>query len=476
VGRPFSKLALFMFHIGFVRPMLKWVVGVRYRRRNLTPRGPCLVVSNHNSHLDAAVLMGMFPLRRLPNVHPVAAADYFGETWFKRTVAMMLMNAIPIERRSAPGSDPLAAIVRAIDAGESLILFPEGSRGEAGVVTKFRAGIGRMVQLIPGLLVVPVFLSGPERIWPRGQKVPVPLNIDAIVGKPRTYPVLDDPRKIADLVQRDVLALAPPPPPLPGPRPAPPLRIGVCGIGEERRQEVFMQVAGRLGAGQRTIAVSDRVYEINGEGMKERTPPVPAARGRVWVGLLARIFSARGMFKGEKFSEMVEQAQINEALGVKSATRFVVTDGSALVDLLAWAEADFYQGIFNEAGLNHLMQYLAGEKKITLGRWWNFMRKAPEVWLVNIFDLARPPVPDVLVLVTMPIPRVMAELRTRGEELETHENEAFLEKLQDGYRQVGHVLKKRRKVEVLECDASMMSAEEIAEEVEAICRRLAERA
>jgi hypothetical protein len=181
------------------------------------------------------------------------------------------------------------------------------------------------------------------------------------------------------------------------------------------------------------------------------------------------------MFKGEKFSEMVERAQINEALGVKSATRFVVTEGSALVDLAAWAEADFYRGVFDEAGLNHLMQYLAGEKKITFGRWWNFIRKAPEVWLVNVFDLARPPVPDLLVQVTMPVEQVVARLRSRGEELGPHDSRGFLEKLQEGYRQVGHVLKKRRKVELLECDGSEMSAEEIADEVEAVCRRLAER-
>jgi len=224
----------------------------------------------------------------------------------------------------------------------------------------------------------------------------------------------------------------------------------------------------------RTIGVSDQVFEADGEGLKEITRLVPAARGRAWTGLLARTFRAGGMFKGEKFTEMVEQAQINEALGVKSATRFVVTDGSALVDLLAWAEADFYHGVFNEAGLNHLMQYLAGEKKITLGRWWNFIRKAPEVWLINVFELARPPVPDLLVQVTMPVPHAMARLRSRGEELRPYQNEAFLEKLQEGYRQVGNVLKKRRKVEVIECDASRISAEEVADEVEEVCRRLAE--
>ena len=57
--RLLQRLALYTFQIFIARPVLKWLVGVRYRRLNLVPDGPCLVVSNHNSHLDAAVLMSM---------------------------------------------------------------------------------------------------------------------------------------------------------------------------------------------------------------------------------------------------------------------------------------------------------------------------------------------------------------------------------------------------------------------------------
>ena len=80
--RLLQRLALYTFQVCIARPVLRWVVGVRYRRLGHVPAGPCLVVSNHNSHLDAAVLMSMFPLRRLARVHPVAAADYFGSNWF----------------------------------------------------------------------------------------------------------------------------------------------------------------------------------------------------------------------------------------------------------------------------------------------------------------------------------------------------------------------------------------------------------
>ena len=245
-------------------------------------------------------------------------------------------------------------------------------------------------------------------------------------------------------------------------------------MDREVREKVFLRLTERLGRIDRTLGIGASVYESEGAGLQEITGPIPEARGRAWLGVLARVFRTGGWFAGEKFSEMVEQAQISEALGLRPATRFAVTEGNPLVDLLAWAEADFYQGVFDEAGLNHLMQYLAGEKKIPLGHWWRFIMRSTEVWLVNTFQLARPPVPDVLVHLTVPVPRLMARLRSRGEELQRHENETFLTRLDEGYRQVGGVLKKRRRVEVFEFNAFDTGVDAIVDEVEAVCRRLTE--
>jgi 1-acyl-sn-glycerol-3-phosphate acyltransferase len=467
------NLALYAFHVGFARPVLRFVVGLRYRRRNLLPKGPCLVVSNHNSHLDAAILMGLFPLRRLRHVHPVAAADYFGKSWLLRTMAMLMMNGIPFARRPTAGIDPLAPIAERLRSGESLIFFPEGSRGEAGVVARFRPGVGRLVQLVPGLLVVPVFLSGPERIWPRGQRVPVPLNIDAIVGKPRSYAVEDEVRVIADQVQRDVLSLAPPPPPVPGPPPAPPVRVAVCGLGTRSRRAAFRAIVERLGRTGRTLGIGESggLIESDAEGTRDVTGPIPHAPGRAWFGLLALIFRTRRRFKGRKFAQMIERAQVDQALGRGRTSEFVVTEGSPLVDLMAWAVADFYQGVFDESGIHHLLRYLAGQKRIPPGKWWTFLRRAPEVWLVNVFQLAEPPVPELLVLLTESPRSVMEQLRSRGEELEPHDNEPFLERLQQGYAQVADVLGKRHKVAILEFDAGQDPAE-IAAQVESAGVRL----
>ncbi len=470
--RLLRNFALYLFHVGFVRPVLFWVVGTRYRRRNQLPKGPCLVASNHNSHLDAALLMTLFPLRRLPHVHPVAAADYFGTNWLRRTMAMVLMNALPIQRHASAGRDPLTPIVDALKAGKSLVFFPEGSRGEAGVVARFRPGIGRLAHKFPGLLVVPVFLSGPERILPRGHVVPVPLDIEVVVGRPRTYSVEDDPSTIAEKVREAVLNLAPPPPPPPEERPAPPIRVAVCGVEGTARIAVYEEVIRRLSGIARTMGIADPVVEADGDGVREVTG-LPSRR-LAWLGLLARAFRTTGRFKGARFAEMVVRAQLDESLGPGRGARFVVTDGSALVDLMAWAMADFYQGKFDESGMHHLMKYLAGERKIPFSLWWSFVRRAPEVWLVSIFNLARPPVPDLVVLVRRPIEQVMEGLRSRGEELQPFENERFLSALHESYGQVGNVLAKRRKVQVIEVDPGEDGFESAFERLETVCRELSE--
>ncbi|HZN56193.1 MAG TPA: lysophospholipid acyltransferase family protein [Candidatus Polarisedimenticolaceae bacterium] len=442
--RALRLAALYAFQVGFVRPMLRWYWGARYRRLHYVPTGPCIVVANHNSHLDAALLMSMFPLRRLPHVHPVAAADYFGKTAWRRAVAMVWMNAMGIERTAPPGKDVLSPMIEALEDGETLIFFPEGSRGEPGVVGPFRPGIGRIVKSVPGVQVVPVFLAGAERSLPRGESVPLPLGIDVIIGKPRTFSTALDARDIAEEARADVLALAPAAPPVPGPRPAPPIRVAFCGVDGEVNRALYVATRERLESLGRTVGL--------GAG-PDSDPGVPAARSLGWPKALAWIFRTGGIYRGDAFARMIRRARVDESLEDGRTARFVVSEGSPLVDLLAWSEAHLYRGAFDDRGLQQVMVYLSGERRIPLSQWVRFVRRAPEVWLVNTFDLAHPAAPDVLVLDT-------------GDARSSHEAD-----LHGAYRQVAGILRKRR-VEVVEVEGRAVAAAAVADIVEGICRRL----
>lgn len=173
----------------FARQVLKVIVGVHYRGEEvLETCGQCIIVANHNSHLDTIGLMAALPNWRVPTTKPVAAGDYFGKTGLKKWATCFFVNALLIPRsRPKPGEnfpDPIQLMVDALDAGYSLILFPEGTRGEPGVFQKFKKGIGLVLAERPNVPMLPVYMSGMGKLLPKGENLIVPFDNFVHFGQP----------------------------------------------------------------------------------------------------------------------------------------------------------------------------------------------------------------------------------------------------------------------------------------------------
>lgn len=177
------RIAFFLF---IVRPILIVVLGANVRRRELLPRkGPAIIVANHNSHLDTLTIMAMFPLRDLPRLRPVAAMDYFMRTKLRAWFATNIIGIIPIVRGGrAGGGNPLEPCEQALDRGEILILFPEGSRGEPETLSQFKKGVAHLAKARPQTPVHPLFMYGLGKALPRDSFLLVPFNCDVVVGEP----------------------------------------------------------------------------------------------------------------------------------------------------------------------------------------------------------------------------------------------------------------------------------------------------
>ena len=139
---------------------------------------PCAVVANHDTHLDIFALFSLFPLSRVPRVHAVAAEDYF-KAGLLGAAARIIFGAILIKRGGGLGLAALDPIRRALERGHSIVVFPEGTRGEPGVLMTFKSGIGAIALEYPDLPIVPVALQGIERTLPKGGAVPVPFSFKA---------------------------------------------------------------------------------------------------------------------------------------------------------------------------------------------------------------------------------------------------------------------------------------------------------
>lgn len=174
-----------LFFALLVKPLVFVLLGLAVHRPEHLPRsGPAIIVANHNSHLDALVLMSLFPLRQLSQVRPLAAHDYFFRSQTVAWLARHFLGAIPVERKSRGRHDPLAGAREALRQGEIVVMFPEGTRGEPGRLAPLRPGVAHLARDFPEVPVIPCRLMGLERALPKGEGLLVPFFCDAHIGAP----------------------------------------------------------------------------------------------------------------------------------------------------------------------------------------------------------------------------------------------------------------------------------------------------
>lgn len=143
--------------------------------------------ANHSSHGDFVLLWASLPPELRARTRPVAGMDYWGNGGLRGFIINRVFHGVLIDRtRGAEGGNPLEPVEQALADGDSLILFPEGTRNldEEVRLLPFKSGIYHLSKAHPQVELVPVWLDNLSRVMPKGRALPLPLLCTLSFGAP----------------------------------------------------------------------------------------------------------------------------------------------------------------------------------------------------------------------------------------------------------------------------------------------------
>jgi 1-acyl-sn-glycerol-3-phosphate acyltransferase len=141
--------------------------------------------ANHQSHFDWVLIWAALPRDLRARTRPIAARDYWANTPLKKWLTSAVFNAVYVSRtRATPDEDPLEPLVEALKAGDSLVIFPEGTRSNKGDPQAFKAGLFHLARQFPEVQLIPTWIDNVQRVMPKGEVVPVPILCTVTFGEP----------------------------------------------------------------------------------------------------------------------------------------------------------------------------------------------------------------------------------------------------------------------------------------------------
>ena len=142
-----------------------------------------IYVANHTSHLDVVLLFSALPEPLRHRTRPVAAAEYWTAGPIRRYLIHAIFRGVLIERNCSQ-LNPLEPAASALRHGDSLIFFPEGTRGPGEDLQPLKPGIFHLASWFPNVDIVPVWIDNSYRMLPKGFAIPVPLLCSITFGTP----------------------------------------------------------------------------------------------------------------------------------------------------------------------------------------------------------------------------------------------------------------------------------------------------
>ncbi|MCP4547698.1 MAG: hypothetical protein GY835_14655 [bacterium] len=422
------NLPRLLLHLLVLRPLLHLIFGLSVRgQANLPERGPFILAANHNSHLDILMLCAALPVRLLGSTHVVAARDYFSR--FPRLFAVIdyLLRPVWVDRGTG-GKAALEKMGELLDRGENIIIFPEGTRGEAGKLARFHSGVGRLVVTHPEAQLVPAFLLGSERALPRNTALPLLLWHHVNIGPPQS--ISGDGGDITQALRESIIDLG-------SSRTAARhrrrperrrgLTIAVLGIDGSGKSTLSRRLCAELSVGGGTCLIGDSL-DLYSDGEPRAAQPLVKEKLRRWMSAQAKDAKSLARYKIPKLAELLlRDALLGEAKRWYGPD-LIFMDGSPLLNMTAWSVLYRPQQLSVDF-CARAMSILAGRGSVRDPLYAEF----PELRHLRRLGLTRLKLPDLILFLDVDPAVAIERIMSRGERVQVHETEEKLGRLREAY-------------------------------------------
>lgn len=184
--------------------------------RALWPQGGAqpqqtLYFANHSSHADFVLLWASLPAHLRVLTRPVAGEDYWMSSRLRAFIGRDVFHALMIRRDGTGGAlQAVQQMTDALHAGDSLIMFPEGTRNTTDdVMLPLKSGLFHLARTCPEVRLVPVWIENLRRVLPKGAILPVPLACTVRFGEPMALGADEDKAAFLARAREAMLALRP---------------------------------------------------------------------------------------------------------------------------------------------------------------------------------------------------------------------------------------------------------------------------
>jgi len=169
----------------FLLGLIRVLTGSQARWHGCPPKAEQRIYfANHQSHADLVLIWAALPRDLRAVTRPIAAREYWTKTPFRQWITTEVFNAIYVARERTADQDPLEPLIAALEQGDSIILFPEGTRNHTEEPQMFKAGLFNLACKFPHVVLVPTWIANVQRVMPKGEVVPVPVLCSVTFGTP----------------------------------------------------------------------------------------------------------------------------------------------------------------------------------------------------------------------------------------------------------------------------------------------------